>query len=89
MHACAQSYLTLCNPLDWSPPRSSVHGIFQARILGWVAISFSIRCSMDFQLITVINIPHQALLIESGDTINSEQHPHSYAVSVSGKSAML
>ena len=35
---CAQ---LLCNPLDWSPPASSVHGIFQARILEWVAISLS------------------------------------------------
>ena len=32
---------TLCNPLDCSPPGSSVHGILQARILEWVAISFS------------------------------------------------
>ena len=36
-----QSCLTLCNPMDCSPPGSSVHGIFQARILEWVAISFS------------------------------------------------
>ena len=43
MHAClsAQSCLTLCNPMDRSPPGSSVHGIFQARIWYWVAISFS------------------------------------------------
>ena len=37
----AQSYLALCNPTDCSPPSSSVHGILQARILEWVAISFS------------------------------------------------
>ena len=37
----AQSCLTLCNPIDCSPPGSSVHGILQARILEWVAISFS------------------------------------------------
>ena len=37
----AQSCLTLCNPLDCSPPGSSVHGILQARILEWVAIPFS------------------------------------------------
>ena len=30
----AQSCLTLCDPVDYSPPDSSVHGIFQARILG-------------------------------------------------------
>ena len=34
-----------CNPMDCSPPGSSVHGIFQARILEWVAISSSRRCS--------------------------------------------
>ena len=36
-----QSCLTLCDPMDCSPPGSSVHGILQARILEWVAISFS------------------------------------------------
>ena len=37
----AQLCLTLCNPMDCSLPGSSVHGIFQARVLEWVAISFS------------------------------------------------
>ena len=37
----AQSCPTLCNPMDCSLPGSSVHGIFQARILEWVAISLS------------------------------------------------
>ena len=36
-----QLCLTLCNPMDCSPPDSSVHGILQARILEWVAIFFS------------------------------------------------
>ena len=36
-----KSCLTLCDPTDCSPPGSSVHGILQARILEWVAISFS------------------------------------------------
>ena len=36
----AQSRLTLCDPKDCSPPGSSVHGIFQARVLEWVAINF-------------------------------------------------
>lgn len=37
----AQLCLTLCDPVDCSPPGSSVRGILQARILEWVAISFS------------------------------------------------
>ena len=37
----AQSCLTLGNPMDYSSPGSSVHGILQARILEWVAIPFS------------------------------------------------
>ena len=46
-HCCAvlclaaQSCPTLCNPMDYSPPVSSVHGILQARILEWVAVLFS------------------------------------------------
>ena len=36
-----QSCPTLCHPMDCSPPGSSVHGIFQARILEWVDIPFS------------------------------------------------
>ena len=36
-----QSCLTLCDPMDCSPPVSSVHGILQARILEWLAIPFS------------------------------------------------
>ena len=34
-----QSCLTLCDPMDYNPPSSSVHGILQARILEWVAMS--------------------------------------------------
>ena len=37
----AQSRPILCDPIDYSLPGSSVHGIFQARVLEWVAISFS------------------------------------------------
>ena len=42
MHARSlQSCLTLCDPLDCSPPGSSVYGILQARLLEWVAMSSS------------------------------------------------
>ena len=37
----AQSCPTLSNPMNCSPPGSSVHGIFQARVLGWVVVAFS------------------------------------------------
>ena len=39
-----QSCLTLCDPMDCSPPGSSVHGILQARTLEWVVISLSAFC---------------------------------------------
>ena len=41
MHVYAQSCVTLCDPLDFGPPGSSVRGILQARRLEWVAISSS------------------------------------------------
>ena len=50
-----QSGLTLCDPIGYSPPGSSVHGILQARKLEWVAISFSalaLRSCIFFEQIT-------------------------------------
>ena len=41
-----QSCPTLCDPMDSSPPGSSVPGILQARTLEWVAISFSNACML-------------------------------------------
>ena len=44
VNVCAKLFhfsLTLCDPMDCSPPVFSVHGIFQARILEWVAMPFS------------------------------------------------
>ena len=46
----AQSCLTLHDPMDCSPPGSSIHGIFQARVLEWDAISFSARILREMQL---------------------------------------
>ena len=42
----AQSCPTLRDPMDCSPPGSSIHGIFQARVLEWGAIAFSGRSSI-------------------------------------------
>ena len=39
----AQLYLTICNPIDCSPPATTAHGRLQARTLEWVAIFFSKR----------------------------------------------
>ena len=46
LHTCihAQVCPSLCDPSDWSPPGSFVHGISQARVLEWVAISYSRGC---------------------------------------------
>ena len=43
VRACSVTLLcpTLCDPIDCSPPGSSVYGIFQARTLEWITISFS------------------------------------------------
>ena len=52
-----QSCLTLCNLMDCSPPGSSVHGIYQARILEWAAMPFSRGSSQprDWNCITYIS----------------------------------
>ena len=51
-----QLCLTLCDPMDYSPPGSSVDGILQARILEWVAIRFSRGSSQsrDWTLVSCI-----------------------------------
>ena len=60
-----QSCLTLCDPVDCSPPGSSVHGILQARTLEWIAISFSrelfyrviqIFCFLFFYCLVILSI---------------------------------
>ena len=45
----AQSCPTLSNPMDCSLPGSSIHGIFQARVLEWLAIAFSYMNTMNFK----------------------------------------
>ena len=43
VHAC---HVRLCDPMDFSPLGSFVHGIFQARILKWIAISYSLETNI-------------------------------------------
>ena len=54
----AQSCLTLSDPMDCSLPGSSVHGIFQARVLEWGAMAFSISCllHMPFGIILMTTV---------------------------------
>ena len=47
----AQSCLTLSDPMDYSLPGSSIHGIFQARVLEWGAIAFSGINSKGYQIV--------------------------------------
>ena len=47
----AQSCPTLRDPMDCSPPGSSIHGIFQARVLEWGAIAFSVIFPTSYLLI--------------------------------------
>ena len=60
----AQSYPTLSDPMDCSLPGSSVHGIFQARVLEWGAIAFSQHSSSwrpEQNLLIIAKIPCFAL----------------------------
>ena len=41
VHVCMLSHVQLCGPMDCSLPDSSLHGLFQARILEWFTISYS------------------------------------------------
>ena len=65
-----QSCLTLCDPIDGSPPGSPIPGILQARTLEWVAISFSVLMAKTIlknkeKLETILakHITDQALII--------------------------
>ena len=59
----AQSYPTLCHPTDCGPPGSSIRGILQARVLEWVAISFSRRSSQPRDRTQVSHIARRCLII--------------------------
>ena len=78
----AQSCLTLCNPMDCRLPGSSVHGILQARILEWVAITFSRGSSQPrnrTQVSCIIgrrfyHLSHQGSLLKVGKLQIMESH---------------
>ena len=57
----AQSYPTLSDPMDCSPPGSSIHGIFQARVLEWGAIALSQTFSLHSKIMTIS--PHVLIYV--------------------------
>ena len=59
-----QSCPILCNPVDCSPPNSSVHGILQARLLEWVAMPFSRESSQPRDRTQVSALQVDSLLSE-------------------------
>ena len=63
----AQSWPTLRDPMDCSPPGSSVHGIFQARVLEWGAIAFS-SMQPNFHVISLCTEPPSTANPEGANT---------------------
>ena len=61
----AQSCPTICDPRDCSPPGSSVHGSLQARILEWIAISFSRASSQPEDPTRILSLMSPALQADS------------------------
>ena len=62
----AQSCLTLSDPMDCSPSGSSVHGIFQARVLEWGAIAFSVNPWQIRKIIASVKVNYIFILFSYG-----------------------
>ena len=78
VRSVAQSCPTLCDPMDCSPPGSSVHGIFQARILEWVATSFFRESSQTRNQTHVSCFAGESLpLCHLGSPVSGVQHSNS------------
>ena len=85
-----QSCPTLCNSMDYSLPGSSVHGIFQARILEWIAISFSRGSSWPRDLTQVSCLASGFFTTEPlGKPLFSSAHPLNQWFSTSGINSHL
>jgi len=70
--AVAQSCPTLSDPMDCSPPGSSIHGIFQARVLEWGAIAFSIALYiLGSEIITMI-FPSRQIIKQCGSSLDNK-----------------
>ena len=65
VHSVNQSRPDLCNPMDCSPPGFSVHGIFQARVLEWVASDFSMTNLDSISKSRDITLPTNVCLVKA------------------------
>ena len=82
----AQSCPTLSNPMDFSLPGSSVHGIFQARVLKWGAIAFSVRTTLvlyylenvQIRLPFLKNFKGQLLIFHKNDSLSETEMQNIY-----------
>ena len=90
----AQSYLTLSDPMDCSLPGSSVHGIFQARVLEWGAIAFSNWAMREAQktlvityyfIVTLVNVKLKLMKVLTSISwlISQVKHHFKYLFSIS------
>ena len=83
-----QSCPTLCDPTDGSPPGSEVPGILQARILEWVAISFSIPYDFFKKYTSLFSVLSGYIYLAASDLSCSTQGLH-YIMWIFGCSARL
>ena len=75
-----QSCLTLCDPMDYSLPGSSVHRILQARILEWVSMPSSRRSSRpkDLTRVSYVSCIDRQVLYHECDLGSSQLHTHTH-----------
>ena len=66
-----QLCLTLSDPMDCSPPGSSIHGIFQTRVLEWGAIAFSAPTSTCLKLSTIKSEKRKHSTVKTDTTLHS------------------
>ena len=86
-HSGAQSCPTLCDPMGCSPPGSSVQGISQARILEWVAISFSRGSSQPRDQTQVVSFGRQILYHQA--TWEAQTHSRTFCSALAFASGCL
>ena len=72
-----QSCLTLCSPMDYSPPDSSVHGILQVRILEWIAVPSSRGSAQPLSLTSLLHCHVGSLPLAPPGKLSGEENNNS------------